>query len=336
MKHPDSLDDVTRNVNEMYERFPYPSPTKGKRGYSELANLLSLFSRETGMDLAGKKILDGGTGTGHRLAEAALRLKNTSFTAIDLSEASLNVAKATAAQEGINNIDFRIHNLLDDVRIGTFDVVMSMGVLHCLSDPHRGLQNLVKNLTADGIVFIYLYGKLGSRERMRRKDVVSTLLQHKVDFDRGVQMVKDLAFPLDEYGWKYDEGDDATINAMIVDAFLNVNDILYDCDDIHDLVAPSGLAAYAVYGITTQDSGWLFDTSDSPGKGMMPRMTSPAHFLKTDLLRDAYASLSIRDRYRLFDLLYQPNGYTVIGFTEQALKNLPAEHRLVRNAIPLR
>ena len=43
------MDDVTRSVNEMYTRFPYPSPTKGRRKYNELANLLALFSRESGL-----------------------------------------------------------------------------------------------------------------------------------------------------------------------------------------------------------------------------------------------------------------------------------------------
>jgi SAM-dependent methyltransferase len=331
------MDDVTRRVNEMYGRFPYPSPTKGRRKYNELSNLLALFSRECGIDLAGKRILDAGTGTGHRLAEAALMFKQTAFTAVDLSAASLAVAEATVREEGIHNVEFRIHNLLDDdVRIGVFDVVMSMGVLHCLAEPHRGLRNLVKNLTERGIVFLYLYGRFGSAERMRRKQVVATLLRHQVDFDRGLQMVKDLGFALDEYGWNYENEDDATMNAMIVDAYLNVNDILYDCDDIHELVAQSGLHGYAIYGITTQDSGWLFDTAAGEPQGMLLRMTNAFQFLKTDLLRDAYAKLDIRGRYRLLDLLYQPNGYTVMGFTQRGLEGLPADHRLVRNAIWVR
>ncbi len=331
------MDEMTRSVSDMYTRFPYPSPTKGRRKYKELSNLLAVFSLESGVDLGGKKILDAGTGTGHRLAEAALMFKDTSFTAVDLSQASLAVAKATAQEEGIRNVEFRIHNLLDDdVRIGIFDVVMSMGVLHCLADPHRGLRNLVKNIADAGIVFLYLYGKLGSRERMRRKQVVATLLRHQVDFDCGVQMVKDLGFALDEYGWSYKNDDEATINGMIVDAYLNVNDILYDCDDIHNLMAQSGLRGYAIYGITTQDSGWFFDTAASGPNGILPRTTNVAQFLKTDLLRDAYAKLDVRERYRLFDLLYQPNGYTVIGFTDRAVEHLPADHRLVRNAIAVR
>jgi SAM-dependent methyltransferase len=331
------MDGVTQRVRDMYSRFPYPSPTTGRRKYKELSNLLTLFCRECDFDLAGKKVLDAGTGTGHRLVEAALMFKNTSFTAVDLSEASLAVAKATALEAGIENVEFRIHNLLDDdVRIGVFDVVMSMGVLHCLAEPHRGLRNLVKNLADPGVAFLYLYGKLGSKERMRRKQVVATLLRQQVDFVRGVQMVKDLGFALDEYGWSYESADDATTDAMIVDAYLNVNDILYDCDDIHELVAASGLHGYAIYGITTRDSGWLFDTAMGEPQGMLSRLTNAAQFLKTDLLGEAYARLDIRERYRLLDLLYEPNGYTVMGFTRGALKHLPADHRLVRNAIYVR
>ena len=328
------MDTVTSAVKDMYTRFPYPSPTKGRRHYNELANLLALYSWESGINLAGKRILDGGTGTGHRLIEAASQFTDSSFTAIDLSEASLDVARATAMDEGIRNIEFRVHNLLDDdLRIGTFDVVMSMGVLHCLSDPRRGLRNLVKNVANDGIVFIYLYGKLGSLERMRRKGIVATLLRHQIEFDRGVEMVKDLGFALDDYGWRYEDQDEATTNGMIVDAFLNVNDILYDCDDVQDLMTQSGLHAYALFGITTQDSGWLFDSSMTGHKRTLPRTTNVLQHLKTDRLRDAYAALDIRERCRLLDLLYQPNGYTVIGFTDEALKRLPMDHRLVRNAI---
>ena len=332
-----SMDGVTRGVNEMYTRFPYPSPTAGRRKYKELANLLGLYARETGFDLTSKRILDGGTGTGHRLAEAALMFKQASFTAIDLSEASLSVARATAAQAGLDNVEFRRHNLLDDTRIGTFDIVMSMGVLHCLSDPKRGLRNLVRNLADPGVVFLYLYGKLGSRERMRRKAVVATLLRGAVDFERGIQMVKDLGFELDEYGWKYDGDDEPTRNGMIVDAFLNVNDILYDSDDIHDLVTGSGVYAWSLYGITTRDSGLLFDVGGMAGetssRALMPRTMNMAQYLTSDLVRGAYAALDVREKYRLADLLYQPNGYTVVSFSRKSFESLPQDHRLRRNAI---
>ena len=74
-------DDVSRAVNDMYSRFPHPSPTKGRRRYNELSNLLALFSREAGIDLSGKTILDAGTGTGHRVLEAAATCRSTSFVA---------------------------------------------------------------------------------------------------------------------------------------------------------------------------------------------------------------------------------------------------------------
>ena len=206
--------------------------------------------------------------------------KNTAFTAVDLSEASLAVARATAQEEdGIRNVEFRIHNLLDDnVRIGTFDVVDEYG-RHSLfvRSVSRSAQSGEERRERRHRLHLplrqaWLAGADASQAGGR------TLLRHQVNFDRGVQMIKDLGFALDEYGWRYDDDDEATINGMIVDAFLNVNDILYDCDDIHDLMAQSGLHGYAIYGITTQDSGWFFDTSVDGPKGMFPPLaplTSP-------------------------------------------------------------
>lgn len=328
-------DDVSRAVNDMYSRFPYPSPTRGRRRYTELSNLLGLFSREAGIDLNGKAILDAGTGTGHRILEAAASFRNATFVGVDFTEASLAVARATAAAEGIDNIDFRWHNLLDDnVRIGNFDIVTSMGVLGHLADPRRGLRNLVNQIGKDGIVLFYLYGVHGSRERMRRKGLVATLLRGQVDFERGVQMVKDLGFVADEYGWRHDHEDAATVNGMIVDAFLNVSETFYDCDAIHDLVTQSGLPRYVIYGITAQKGGWLVDTVPKGSRTLLSRVTDVSPFLTSDLLREAYAALDVRKRYRVIDLLFQPNGYTVVAFAD-GLRHLPPDHRLLRNTVSI-
>src|SRR5438309_9259399 len=58
----------------MYARFPYPSQDTGEQRLTELANLLWLFARETPYDFCGKRVLDVGTGTGHRVIAAAQRL----------------------------------------------------------------------------------------------------------------------------------------------------------------------------------------------------------------------------------------------------------------------
>ena len=60
--------------------------------------------------------------------------------------------------------------------LGKFDLVLCMGVLHHLSNPSKGLQMLTKTLKDNGIIFLYLYGKLGGHKRMINKEIISILL----------------------------------------------------------------------------------------------------------------------------------------------------------------
>ena len=47
-----------------------------------------------------------------------------------------------------------------------------------------------------------------------------------------------------------------------------------------------------------------------------------------------YKSLNVEDKYRILELLYEPNGYTIIGFTKKAFENL-TNQRLKENFIKL-
>src|ERR1051326_5578515 len=88
----------------------------------------------------------------------------------------------------------------DGGTLGRFDMVLSMGVIHHLSDPARGLRNLVGNLKEEGIIFLYIYGRHGGRERMRRKQILSLLLNgNRRDFEQGVHLAKELGFDSFEY-----------------------------------------------------------------------------------------------------------------------------------------
>src|ERR1051326_6233196 len=170
------MDETTRLVQQMYTAFPYPSPKPGGPQLRELRNLLTIFTSETGYLFKGKRILDAGTGTGHRLIEAARALPDTEFVAVDISESPLAIARRTADEQGVKNIQFRQCNLMEDgVSLGGFDIILCMGVLHHLSYPAKGLRNLARHLSSDGLLFLYLYGAHGGRERIRRKQIVSLL-----------------------------------------------------------------------------------------------------------------------------------------------------------------
>jgi SAM-dependent methyltransferase len=332
------MDDVTKQVSEMYAQFPYPSPQARNSKLKELRNLLTIFSMETHYDLKGKSVLDAGTGTGHRLIEAAARFQQTQFIAVDVSDTSLSIARECAALEGLQNIQFRQCDLMEDGHaLGPFDMILCMGVLHHLADPAKGLRNLVRNLSGEGIIFLYIYGQHGGRERMRRKQILALLLNgQRQDFDLGVHLAKELGFGLSEYGWNMDMGDKISIDALTVDAYLNVHETLFEADSIFDLMRSSGLHGFCVYGLTIDQRGCLFDARLSPPASSTLESTNIAAHLRSPDLQAVYNRLSLCDRYRLIDLLFQPNGYTLMGFTAGAMRHFAPESRVLSNALTIR
>lgn len=331
----ESTEEITRRVSEMYDRFPYPSPETGTRKLKELSNLLTIFSLETGYDFRAKRVLDAGTGTGHRLLEAARKLKETSFLAVDVSDRPLAIARATAREAGIENVAFRVFDLMnEEADLGAFDVVLCMGVLHHLADPSRGIRNLVRHLPDHGILFLYVYGLHGSHERMRRKQIISTLLgPNGADFNRGIQVVNDLGFDPFMYGWNLNVSDEKTKESLCVDSYLNVHECLFETDSLIHLIKDSGLDGFMTFGLTVDQSGYLFDSRlDAPPEIGLPR-TELTMKLPTPLLVEAYERLDLRERYRLMDLLYRPNGYTVIGFKSEAKRFFKPDSRLLQNTI---
>lgn len=330
------MDEITNDVREMYSRYPYPSPETGKTKLKELSNLLQILKLETGYDFPGKRVLDAGTGTGRRLLEAARTFPKTDFVAVDMTEVSLNHARHEATRANLRNVEFRAANLMGDFTgLGKFDIVMCMGVLHHLANPDQGLRNLAGALKEDGFTILYLYGLLGGLERMRRKEIVTTLLGSSArrDFERGVQLVKDLQFDSLEYGWNLSAADEAGRDGLIVDAYMNVNEKLYDAPMIDELVRNAGFHGYVIYGLSTNESGIMFDTALDSTPAVALHRTDPREFLRTPMALEMYGKLDLVDKYRVIDLFTRPNGYTVICLTERAFTDRRWGERITANFV---
>lgn len=326
------MDALTNQVKNMYEQYPYPSKDAGIPRLAELYNLLQLFARETGFDFKGKRILDAGTGTGHRLVEAARSMPDTSFVAIDITEASLQTARSLAASRGLTNVGFHHRDILTDTSdLGQFDVVMCMGVLHHLANPEEGLKNLTARLKDKGLLFLYLYGEVGGRERMRRKTIVSLLNNGSGNFEQGLQLIKDLKFDTFEYGWNLPVDDAQLRDGLLVDAYLHVNEKLYTSESIINLLNGSGLQKAALYGITTGQCGYLYDTTQNGTCSLRVPKTEAASWLSSDLLKAQFEKLELQERMQLMDLWFEPNGYTVVAWQNNLVDELAGGDRLTRN-----
>jgi cyclopropane fatty-acyl-phospholipid synthase-like methyltransferase len=333
------MDSITDSVIAMYDAYPYPSPKAAldKHQFAELANLLDIFALECSYDFKDKRILDAGTGTGQRLLNAARQLPEARFLGVDLSARALGVAADTARALGIGNVSFEVSNLLECGWTERFDMILCMGVLHHLSIPEKGIRNLAAQLTPDGVAWIYVYGERGSRERLRRKEIIRELLGGRIDDLRtGIQLIRDLGFEASDYGWNVKDVDDAgTAEALLVDAYLNRNETAYNAASLHELMRASGLYGYAVYGVTCGAAGLLVETRTDAQARLSIARTDPRAHLKAAGAVTTFQRLSIEERLRVLDLFYEPNGYTVLGLTKPAVEALSKDSRVRANLVTL-
>lgn len=325
---------LTRRVEAMYSRFPYPSQDVGERRLTELANLLRLFEVEADVDFCGKSVLDVGTGTGHRLITAARRFPDTRFTAIDLCAEPLEIARATAAAAGVTNVEFHQHDIMSGaIGRGRFDVVLCMGVLHHLADARLGVARIAEAVAGDGVLFAYVYGSLGSAERMRRKEMLKLLLgPDRRNFDAGIRMVRALQLGGKNYGWNRNADDAGSSDALLVDSYLNVHENLFDIAGMIQLLHGSTLGSLMPFGITSESTGLLFDTDLDAAPRIKIPWTDMRRHLPSDEAIAAYGRLALEDRVRMVELAFQPNGYTMLAWPGGP-ERFSADSRIRRNAL---
>ena len=133
-------DNITKKVEDMYKKYPYPSPSTDPNQTNELLNLLKIFELESRIKLEGKKILDAGTGTGHRITNVAEFYNKCNFVGIDISKQSLDIANKLKKQKKIQPIKYKIINPMSRLSmIGQFDLILCMVVYHQISNQDMGL-----------------------------------------------------------------------------------------------------------------------------------------------------------------------------------------------------
>jgi len=110
--------------------------------------------------MRGARLLDAGCGTGNRTIMAAKTLGVSRMVGLDLSPTSLAVAARVAREEEFSAFSPMRGSVLDvPFRDGSFDIVVSWGVLHHTPDPRRGLREMIRVCRPGGLVAVFLYNK---------------------------------------------------------------------------------------------------------------------------------------------------------------------------------
>ena len=180
-------DTVSQQVQEMYEESPYPRFKFADYTDSKLAKPINKtieiettkkdlsFPEELKSLTSTPKVLIAGCGTGNQTINAS-RYKNAQITAIDLSRSSLAYAKRKTDEYKMNNVTFKMMDLLNINELSEiFDIIECGGVLHHMNNPSDGLSALVQQLKPGGYIKLGLYSEIARKIIVNARTIIQTL-----------------------------------------------------------------------------------------------------------------------------------------------------------------
>jgi len=245
-------------VRNQYESYPYPprDPKNEKKIFTHVSSasleFLNYYHYEGKQDFSSNyKVLIAGGGTGDALVTLAeqCRYKKVKIVYLDISKASLEVAKARLEARGIEDKVEWVHgSLLDCPKLfdEKFNYINCSGVLHHLESPEEGLKALNLVLKDGGVMAIMLYARYGRQAVYQIQDALKILNKSEEDMGQKVENCKAILnhlpknnafmdvqqmFPdIREYG---DNG--------IYDLFLHSNDVAYSVGDVYEFLNVCGL-----------------------------------------------------------------------------------------------
>jgi len=180
-----SLDNTTKRVAEMYSQYPYPLVGTHREMFKDLVYPFVKVQEKV------NSILEAGCGTGNVAIAMAQLFPETQVVGIDVTEESLRIARESAAKLDLKNIEFRQSNLLKhDPGLGAFDFIHCQGVIHHLSDPRQGLENLHKYLNPGRHAYIWVYMLLGRRWILEIREILSLLQTADNPYDQRIEFTK--------------------------------------------------------------------------------------------------------------------------------------------------
>ena len=254
-------DNFLPQVRNLYETFPFPArdPARDRPGGVPVSPT-DILGKLNHHGFGGRRhfgkgfralVAGGGTGDAAIFLAAQLREADAEVVCLDLSKASLAVACARAALQGLEKRIRWIHASILDVAsldLGRFDYISCLGVLHHLADPDEGLRLLTGLLAEDGAMGLMVYGRYGRLDIYAIQDLMRLINHDAPDLPAQLANLKGALRSLSRANplmrGRSREQIEALIanEANIVDTFLHVQDRAYTVPELYRLVEGAGLS----------------------------------------------------------------------------------------------
>ncbi len=247
------------NVRNMYENYPFPlrDPRDERRRLHtcEMEMLPKInhycYRGRQSFDQGFRALVAGG-GAGDAAIYLAHHLqgRDAEVVYLDMSAASMAIAKERAAIRKLDNIQWIHGSILELPNMGLepFDYINCVGVLHHMADPDAGLRALAAVLAPGGAMGLMVYGYYGRLDIYATQDLMRLANRNEPDLARRVENAKALLRCLPhsnllmrgrERDWVLREIFKDESN--LVDAFLHEQDRAYTVPQVYDFVEGAGL-----------------------------------------------------------------------------------------------
>jgi SAM-dependent methyltransferase len=187
-------------------------------------------------------VAGGGTGDATIYLAEQLRGTNAEIVHLDLSSASIAIARERAEIRGLKNITWIQDSLLNLplLQIGTFDYINCSGVLHHLEDPDAGLHALRTALKDTGAIGLMVYATYGRTGVYQMQELMRLINGEESDAGAKIRNTKEILSSIPGSNW-FQRGEDLHHDhklgdAGIYDLLLHSQDRAYTVGELFDWV----------------------------------------------------------------------------------------------------
>ena len=259
-------DNYLPEVRNQYEALPYPPCNPQDDRKRLVLTWLEDLPMINHYCFAGKQsfqngfralVAGGGTGDATIFLAEQLRHTDAQVVHLDMSEASIALAKERAQIRGLSNIRWVHDSLLNlpalAAELGKFDYINCSGVLHHLADPDLGFKALLSVLKDDGAIGLMVYATSGRTGVYQMQELMRLVNGSEADAQRKIANTRELLASLPATNWFLRSEDlhhdHKAGDAGLYDLLLHSQDRSYSVGELFDWLGGEADGARSGHGM---------------------------------------------------------------------------------------